>query len=86
MIKLLENLPSLRPQKVQQLLESCTSIKATRLFLYAADTAGHAWQQHVDTAYLDLGKGRRHIVKEGHVNKKYNIKVPGRDEEKYGEF
>jgi hypothetical protein len=61
---------------VQTLLESCSSIKAKRLFLYFADTYNMPWFQKLDIKNIDLGKGKRQVAANGILNKKYQITVP----------
>jgi len=73
---IMENLVALRPDVVQQLLEACRSKKVKRLFLYMAETKGHAWVSRLETAKVDLGKGKRMIVPHGRLDKKYQITVP----------
>lgn len=74
--KLMEGLNSLRPASVQSLLESCSSIKVKRLFLYLAEKAGHDWLNYVDLTGVDLGSGKRALVKDGVYVAKYQIIVP----------
>jgi len=74
--ELMEGLNNLRPQPVQQLLEVCTSIKVKRLFLYTAEKIGHAWMDFIDIDKIDLGSGKRQIVKNGVYIPKYKITVP----------
>jgi hypothetical protein len=78
---IMENLVSLRPSLVEGLLEHCNSIKVKRLFLYMADAHGHPWLSRVELSRVDLGKGKRHLVKHGKLDKKYNITVPKDHEE-----
>ncbi len=73
---LFEGLTILRPGLVQTLLEKCTSVKVKRMFLYLADDCGHAWRKKLDLSRIDLGKGRRELVKGGNLNVRYNIMVP----------
>lgn len=75
-LELMEGLNNLPPQKVQKLLEQCRSIKVNRLFLYMAEKVGHSWFQHLDLKNVDLGKGKRSIVKGGVYIDKYQITVP----------
>ncbi len=77
---LMEGLTSLRPELVQQLLEACRSVKAKRLFLFLAEDCGHAWVDKLDILKLDLGKGKRSIVKGGRLDPKYQITVPAKSE------
>lgn len=73
---LMEGLTNLRPQLVQALLESCTSVKVKRLFLFLAEKAKHSWFEYLDQSKFDLGKGKRSIVKNGTLNTKYQITIP----------
>ncbi len=74
--QLMEGLNNLRPNLVQNLLENCTSIKVKRLFLYLAEKANHNWVKHLNLEKIDLGSGKRSIVKNGVYNSKYKITVP----------
>jgi Transcriptional regulator, AbiEi antitoxin, Type IV TA system/Transcriptional regulator, AbiEi antitoxin N-terminal domain len=74
--ELMEGLNSLRPKSVQALLEKCTSVKVKRLFLYMAEKAKHDWFQYLDLDKIDLGAGKRSIVKNGVYQAKYKITVP----------
>lgn len=74
-------LNNLMPGKVQMLLEECTSIKVKRLFLYLAEKANHSWLKSVSLEKVDLGKGKRSIVKNGVYVEKYQITVPKELEE-----
>lgn len=74
--ELMQGLNSLRPNQVQLLLEKSTSIKVNRLFLYLAEKAGHRWFTHVKTNKVNLGSGKRSIVKNGVYVDKYQITVP----------
>ena len=74
--QLMEGLNNLRPNLVQNLLETCTSIKLKRLFLFLAEKANHSWVKHLNIEKIDLGSGKRSIVKNGVYNPKYKITVP----------
>lgn len=74
--ELMEGLNNLRPKSIQELLEACTSVKVKRLFLYLADKAGHEWLNYINLDYVDLGSGKRAIVKDGVYVAKYQITVP----------
>ena len=74
--ELMENLNDLRPTIVQELLEACTSIKVKRLFLFMAEKLNHSWFKHVNLSKVDVGKGKRSLVKEGVYISKYQITVP----------
>lgn len=73
---LFEGLTTLRPKLLQELLESCSSIKVKRLFLFMADRQQHSWFKRLDVSKIDLGHGKRSIVKGGALNKKYGITIP----------
>ncbi len=75
--ELMENLNNLRPKSVQTLLESSSSIKVKRLFLYLAEKCNHQWLKHLDLTRIDLGSGKRSLVKNGVYISKYKITVPG---------
>ncbi|MCD4681680.1 MAG: type IV toxin-antitoxin system AbiEi family antitoxin [Bacteroidales bacterium] len=72
----MESLLSLRSGHLQDLLETCSSIKAKRLFLYFADMYNMPWFQKLDIKNIDLGKGKRQVAANGILNKKYQITVP----------
>lgn len=74
--EIMEGLNNLRPKQVQELLEMCTSVKVKRLFLYMAEKAGHDWFKYMNLENVDLGKGKRSLVKEGVYIPKYEITVP----------
>ena len=73
--EIMEGLVNLRPKRVQELLESCTSVKVKRLFLYMADKANHQWLQFVDQSNINLGKGDRSIVQNGVYVSQYHITI-----------
>lgn len=81
--ELMEGLNNLRPNKVQELLEKCESVKVKRLFIYMAEKVGHDWFKYLDMKHVDLGKGKRSIVKNGVYVPKYLITVP-KELEEYG--
>jgi hypothetical protein len=81
--ELMEGLNNLQPKQVQTLLEDCQSVKVKRLFLYMAEKANHSWFNYLDIAKIDLGKGKRSIVKNGVFVDKYGITVP-KELEAYG--
>ena len=72
---MMEGLTTLRAELVQELLEVCRSVKAKRLFLFLAEEAGHEWAKSLDVSRVDLGKGKRSIVKGGRFDAKYQITV-----------
>ena len=72
----MESLTTLRPVVVQELLENSKSVKVKRLFLYMAEKAAHPWFKHLDLSKIDLGNGKRMLVKNGVYNSKYQITLP----------
>ncbi len=79
--ELLQGLNNLRPDQVQRLLEACQSVKVNRLFLYLAEKTGHSWFNYLKPEKMDLGAGKRSIVKNGVYVEKYRITVPKELEE-----
>lgn len=74
--KIMENLINLQPEIVEKLLTRCNSIKVKRMFLFMAEKNNHSWLTKINYSGIKLGKGKRMIVKEGKLDKKYNITVP----------
>lgn len=72
----LENLTGLRPSVVNELLMNCNSIKVKRLFLLFSESLNHSWLKGVNKEEVDLGNGKRSLVKDGKLNKKYQITMP----------
>jgi len=77
--QIMENLISLRPEVVQTLLENCNSVKVKRLFMFMAEKYTHPWINHIDLSNVDFGKGKRMIVRNGRLDKKYKITIPRND-------
>jgi len=73
---LVEGLRTLSPRRLQTLLADCKSIKVKRLFFWFAERHQHAWLKQIDPATIDLGKGKRMLVKGGKLDPKYLITVP----------
>jgi hypothetical protein len=73
---LMQGLATLRPELVSTLLRRCASVKAKRLFLALADRTRHAWLAHVNLQSVDLGRGKRVLVRGGRLNAKYQITLP----------
>jgi len=77
-LELFEGLTSLRPKRVNTLLQHCRSIKVKRLFLFMADQFSYPWITRIEKNQLDLGSGKRVIVKGGKLDNQYLITVPER--------
>ena len=64
------------PKRLQTLLADCKSVKVKRLFFFFADRHNHAWLKHLNRAVIDLGSGKRSLVKGGRLDPTYKITVP----------
>jgi Transcriptional regulator, AbiEi antitoxin, Type IV TA system/Transcriptional regulator, AbiEi antitoxin N-terminal domain len=73
---LMEGLRTLSPRRLQPLLANCRSVKVKRLFLWLAERHNHPWLRRLDPSSIDLGKGKRMLVRGGKLDAKYNITVP----------
>ena len=73
---IMESLTTLRPKLMQTLLESCTSKKVKRLFVYMADKAGHPWFKALKLDAINLGTSRYMAVPTGKYIAKYNMTIP----------
>jgi hypothetical protein len=73
---LMEGLSNLSPRRLQALLVRCRSVKVKRLFLFFADRHEHAWLKRLDRTAIDLGSGKRSLVKAGRLDPIYQITVP----------
>ena len=74
--QILEGLTTLRPTLLQTLLISCNYIRVKRLFLFMAAKIGHPWFSHLDISAIDLGAGKRSLVKNGVYIPDYLLTVP----------
>jgi Transcriptional regulator, AbiEi antitoxin, Type IV TA system/Transcriptional regulator, AbiEi antitoxin N-terminal domain len=73
---LMEGLSTLSPTRLQALLVDCHNVKVKRLFFFFADRHAHAWLKRLDRKAIDLGRGKRSLVKGGRYDAKYMITVP----------
>ena len=71
----MEGLTTLRPKLLQALLESCTSQKVKRLFLFMAEKANHSWYRSLDLEKVNLGTSRLMVTPTGKYIKKYNMTI-----------
>jgi transcriptional regulator with AbiEi antitoxin domain of type IV toxin-antitoxin system len=74
--KLMEGLTNLSPRRLQKLLEDCKSVKVKRLFFFLAGRHDHAWLKRIERKRIDLGKGKRLLVRGGKFDPTYEITVP----------
>jgi hypothetical protein len=73
---LMEGLRNLSPRRLQTLLVACRSVKVKRLFLWFAERHQHAWLKKLDRKEIDLGHGKRMLVRGGKLDATFNITVP----------
>ena len=73
---IMEQLTTLRPEIVQQLLENTDNLKVKRMFLYMAEKAGHYWFDALDTEKIELGSSKHKLVDNGVYVSKYKITLP----------
>jgi Transcriptional regulator, AbiEi antitoxin, Type IV TA system/Transcriptional regulator, AbiEi antitoxin N-terminal domain len=73
---LMEGLSTLSPVRLQALLVDCHNIKVKRLFFFFADRHAHAWLKRLNRGAIDLGRGKRSLVKGGRYDAKHMITVP----------
>lgn len=73
---LMEGLGTLSPNRLNKLLVDCRSVKVKRLFLFFASRHGHAWLKRLDRKAINLGSGKRMLVKGGRLDPKFQITVP----------
>jgi len=71
-----QGLVNLRPSLMQLYLESCTSIRVKRLLLFLGIYYGHVWAQRIDRSRINLGSGKRQVVKNGWLHPELQITVP----------
>lgn len=71
-----EGLRNLSPRRLEALLVDCKSVKVKRLFLWFAERHNHVWLRRLDRSRINLGKGKRMLVRGGKLDPKYNITVP----------
>jgi hypothetical protein len=73
---IMEQLTTLRPEILQDLLENTDNIKVKRIFLYMAEKAGHYWFNLLDVNKIDMGTAKHQLVENGVYVAKYKITVP----------
>ena len=66
---LLDGLPDLVPRRLNALLGRTRSVKIKRLFFWLAKRQDHGWLKYVPEENIDLGRGKRHLVQGGHLNR-----------------
>ncbi|MGM0516756.1 MAG: type IV toxin-antitoxin system AbiEi family antitoxin domain-containing protein [Pseudomonadota bacterium] len=73
MVDTFSGLNTLRPRRLQALLEGCRSVRTKRAFMVLDRHAGHAWYRRLDRTRLDLGKGKRQLWPGGKLDKEYLV-------------
>lgn len=71
-----ERLSGLRPQVLQELLEKCNSYKVKRIFCFMANRVSYPWFKKLNLKKINLGTGKRVIVKNGSFDSNYQITIP----------
>ena len=74
--EIMEGMLTLRPEVVQELLEKCTSIKVKRLFMFFSKEHNLPVFKDINLKKINLGSGKRVIIKKGHLDAVYDITVP----------
>lgn len=73
---IMEQLTTLRPEILQEILEATSSLSVKRMFLYMAEKSGHQWFNDLDLSKISLGESKIQLVKNGVYVSKYKITVP----------
>jgi hypothetical protein len=73
---IMEQLTTLRPEILQDLLENTDNFKVKRLFLYMAEKAGHYWFDLLDVSKINIGTAKQQLAKGGVYISKYKITIP----------
>jgi hypothetical protein len=75
---LIEGMRNLSPRRLQRLLRDCRSVKVKRLFLWFAKRHNQMWFSKLDLTGVDLGHGKRMIIRGGKYDPALKITVPER--------
>jgi len=73
---IMEQVTTLRPEILQDLLEHTENIKVKRMFLYMAEKAGHYWYDLLDVTKIEIGTAKHQLVENGVYVPEYKITVP----------
>lgn len=71
----MEGLVNISPRRMQGLLEDTKSVKVKRLFFFFADRHKHRWLEQIERNSINLGSGKRMLVKGGRYDPTYQITV-----------
>lgn len=73
---MMEGLANLSPRRMQSLLECVQSVKVKRLFFFFAQRHGHKWLSRINKDKIDLGHGKRVLVRGGTLDPAFLITIP----------
>lgn len=73
--QIVEMMYNARPDLLQALLESCSSVKVKRLFLLLSEDLNHSWYEDLDISRINIGAGNRVIDKGGTYRSKWLVTV-----------
>lgn len=73
---IMEQMTTLRPEVVQNLMENTDNNRIKRLFLYMAEKAGHYWFEELNLEKINTGLGKMQLVSNGIFNAKYQMTIP----------
>jgi hypothetical protein len=79
--ELFGSLTTLDASVLQSLLESCQSIRVCRIFLFLAHKHALPWLSGINESKIELGRGKRAVVKGGRLDARYQITVPASEVE-----
>jgi len=71
-----ESATTLRPKLLNQLLESCKKVIVNRLFLWFGERHNHQWIDGLNVSEVNVGSGKRMVIRDGTLDSKYQITVP----------
>jgi hypothetical protein len=76
--KYFETATTLRPELINQLLSACSKVQVNRLFLWFAKRHKLQCFSSLKLSDINLGSGKRMIVRDGALDKEFHITVPKR--------
>lgn len=74
--ELFQGMVNLSPRKVQSILNRSDAVQTNRIFLFLARYYKHAWYKKIDESLVNLGAGKRQVIKGGKLDDHYQITVP----------
>lgn len=83
--ELFQGFVNFSPRKVQSLLERSRSVQANRIFLFLSSHYNHQWAKYLDETKIELGSGKRQVVKNGVYDERYQITIPAAFKRSYGQ-